>query len=70
MRRLTRLRKFENHAHLVAVYIVFYNVCKIHIKALRIMPAMKTGLFDTVRDAEWIGKLTDERAPKFGNRAP
>jgi hypothetical protein len=47
MRRFTRLtnafsKKFENHAHMVAIYTVWYNWCRIH-KTLRIMPAMTAG---------------------------
>jgi len=67
MRRFTRLtngfsKKFENHAHMVAIYTVFYNFCKIH-KTLRVTPAMETGLSDTVRNAEWIVGLMDARKP-------
>lgn len=70
MRRFTRLtnafsKKFENHAHMVALYTVFYNFCRIH-KTLRVTPAMEAGLSDTVRDMEWICELIDARAPKPG----
>lgn len=74
MRRFTRLtnafsKKFENHAHMVALYTVFYNFCKIH-KTLRVTPAMEAGLSDTVRDFEWIAELIEARAPKPGPRGP
>ena len=54
MRRYTRLtnafsKKFENHCHMVALYTVFYNFCRIH-KTLRVTPAMEAGLSDTVHD--------------------
>lgn len=70
MRRFTRLtnafsKKFENHAHMVALYTVFYNFCRIH-KSLRVTPAMEAGLSDTVRDMERVCKLIDARAPKPG----
>ena len=70
MRRFTRLtnafsKKFENHAHMVALYTVFYNFCKIH-KSLRITPAMEAGLSDTLKDFEWIVGLVDAAAPKVG----
>lgn len=70
MRRFTRLtngfsKKFENHAHMVALYTVFYNFLKIH-KTLRVTPAMEAGLSDTVRDFDWIVGLIDARAPKPG----
>lgn len=70
MRRFTRLtnafsKKFENHAHMVALYTVFYNFCKIH-KTLRVSPAMESGLSDTLKDFEWIVSLVDAAAPKVG----
>jgi len=74
MRRFTRLtnafsKKFENHVHMVALYTVFYNFCRIH-KTLRVTPAMEAGLSDTVRDMEWVCELIDARAPKLGRRGP
>jgi len=74
MRRFTRLtnafsKKFENHAHMVALYTVFYNFCKIH-KSLRVTPAIEAGICDTVRDFAWIVELIDARAPKPGPRGP
>jgi IS1 family transposase len=70
MRRFTRLtngfsKKFENHAHMVALYTVFYNFCRIH-KTLRVTPAMEAGLSDTVHDLEWIAKMVEAQAPKPG----
>lgn len=52
MRRFTRLtngfsKKVENHAHMVALYSVWYNWMKVH-KTLRVTPAMEAGLADTV----------------------
>lgn len=74
MRRFTRLtngfsKKFENHVHMVSLYTVFYNFCKIH-KTLRVTPAMEAGLSDTLRNFEWIGELIDARARKPGRRGP
>jgi IS1 family transposase len=51
-RRFTRLtnafsKKFENHAHMVAIYAVWYNFLRIH-KTLRVTPAMAAGLSQTV----------------------
>ena len=53
-RRFTRLtnafsKKFENHAHMVAIYAVWYNWLRIH-KTLRVTPAMAAGLSQTVMD--------------------
>lgn len=70
MRRFTRLtnafsKKFESHAHMVALYTVFYNFCRIH-KTLRVTPAMEAGLTDHVWDMEEVIVVMDERAPKPG----
>ncbi len=70
MRRFTRLtnafsKKFENHAHMVALYTVFYNFCRIH-KTLRVSPAMEAGLSNTLRDMEWIADMVEAAAPKPG----
>jgi IS1 family transposase len=51
-RRFTRLtnafsKKFENHAHMVAIYAVWYNFLRIH-KTLRVTPAMAANLSQTV----------------------
>ena len=51
-RRFTRLtnafsKKFENHAHMVAIYAVWYNFLRIHT-TLRVTPAMAANLSQTV----------------------
>ncbi len=48
MRRFTRLtnafsKKLENHAHMVALYALWYNFVRIH-KTLRVTPAMAAGI--------------------------
>ena len=68
MRRFTRLtngfsKKVENHAAMVALYMVFYNFCRVH-KSLRVTPAMEAGLADHVWDMEEVVAVMDERAPK------
>ncbi len=70
MRRFTRLtnafsKKFENHMHMVALYTVFCNFCRIH-KTLRVTPAMEAGLTDRVWDMEEIVTAMDAVAPKPG----
>jgi IS1 family transposase len=52
MRRYTRLtngfsKKFENHAHQVALYFFHYNFCRVH-SSLRVTPAMEAGITDHV----------------------
>jgi IS1 family transposase len=56
MRRFTRLtngfsKKLENHGHMVALYFMHYNFCRVH-KTLRVTPAMEAGLTDHVWDVE------------------
>jgi IS1 family transposase len=58
MRRFTRLtngfsKKLENHGHMVALYFMHYNFCRIH-KTLRVTPAMEAGLTDRVWSLEEI----------------
>jgi hypothetical protein len=48
MRRFTRLtnafsKKLENHAHMVALYALWYNFVRVH-KTLRTSPAMAAGI--------------------------
>lgn len=68
MRRFTRLtngfsKKIDNHIHMLSLYFVHYNFCRIH-KTLKVTPAMEAGISDTLHDAEWIVGLMDARAPK------
>ena len=68
MRRFTRLtngfsRKAENHAHMVALYSVFYNWTKIH-KTLRVTPAMAAGLSDKVFEmTDLVALIEQAEAP-------
>ena len=71
-RRFTRLtnafsNKFENHAHMVAIYAVWYNLLRIHT-TLRVTPAMAAGLSDTVMKWAQIVEAmdADQPAPKRG----
>lgn len=70
MRRFTRLtngfsKKLENHIHMLSLYFVHYNFCRIH-KTLKVTPAMEAGLSDTMHSMEWIVGLIDavEAEPK------
>ena len=54
MRRYTRLtnafsKKLENHAHAVALFMIYYNFCKLH-KAHRLTPAMAAGVTERLWD--------------------
>lgn len=66
-RRFTRLtnafsKKFENHAHMVAIYAVWYNFLRIH-KTLRVTPSMAAGLSETVMDWPDIIEAMDAGQP-------
>ena len=74
MLRFTRLtnafsKKVENHIHMLSLYFVHYNFCRIH-KTLRMSPAMAAGIDNTLHDMEWIVGLMDARASKPGPRGP
>ena len=74
MRRFTRLtngfsKKVENHRHMVALYFLHYNFCRMH-KTLRMTPAMAAGIDSTLHDVEWIVDLIEARQPKPGLRGP
>jgi IS1 family transposase len=67
MRRFTRLtngfsKKFENHAHQVALYFFHYNFCRVH-KTLRVTPAMEAGLTDHIWTLEELCSLLPENKP-------
>jgi IS1 family transposase len=61
MRRFTRLtnafsKKIENHGHMIALYFMHYNFCRVH-KTLRVTPAMEAGLTDHVWEIEELLNL-------------
>lgn len=66
MRRFTRLtngfsKKVESHAHMVALYAVWYNFVRIH-KTLRVAPAMAAGVSDRLWSMEDVVALLHARA--------
>jgi len=74
MRRFTRLtnafsKKFENHAHMVALYTVWYNFVRQH-KTLRVSPAMAANLTDRLWSMEDVAMLVGATVPKLGKRGP
>ena len=65
MRRFTRLtnafsKKLENHAHMVALYALWYNFVRIH-KTLRTTPAMAAGIESRLWSMEDVVRLVKER---------
>ncbi|CAJ0878077.1 hypothetical protein AMST5_02936 [freshwater sediment metagenome] len=63
-RRLTNAfsKNFESHAHIVAIYAVWYNWIRIH-KTLRVTPAMAAGISKTVMSWEQIVEALDADQP-------
>ena len=75
-RRFTRLtnahsKKFENHAHMVALYALWYNFVRMH-KTLRMTPAMAAGVEKWLWSMEDVVAVIDEQAerhaPRLGDR--
>lgn len=74
LRRFTRLtngfsKKFENHAHMVALYTVWYNFVKLH-KAHRMSPAMAAAVSDRLWSMEDIAALVEAAAFAVSKRGP
>ncbi|MFM7403373.1 MAG: IS1 family transposase [Erythrobacter sp.] len=74
MRRFTRLtnafsKKVENHAHAVALHMMYYNFVRIH-KTLRVSPAMAAGVSDRLWDIADIALLVEAAEAKPGKRGP
>jgi hypothetical protein len=66
-RRFTRLtnahsKKVENHAHAVALHMMFYNFGRVH-SSLRVTPAMEAGVADHVWSLEEIAAMGMSQAP-------
>ena len=74
MRRFTRLtnafsKKFESHAHMVALYTVWYNFVRVH-KTLRMSPAMAAGISDRLWSMEDIAALIEANEAPAKKRGP
>jgi IS1 family transposase len=66
MRRFTRLtnafsKKLENHAHMVALYALWYNFVRIH-KTLRTSPTMAAGIASRLWSMEDVVALVDAQS--------
>lgn len=74
MRRFTTLavgfsKKFENHCHMVALYVVWYNFVKMH-KTLKTTPALAAGVSDRLWSMEDVVALIDAREASPKKRGP
>jgi hypothetical protein len=70
MRRFTRLtngfsKKAENHGHMLAIYYMYYNFCRVH-QTLRVTPAMEAVLSDHVWNAAELVALLECRSILHG----
>jgi hypothetical protein len=66
MRRFIRLtnafsKKLENHAHMVALYALWYNFVRVH-KTLRMSPAMAAGIETRLWSMEDVARLCEPQA--------
>jgi hypothetical protein len=66
MRRFPRLtngfsKKLENQGHMVALYFMHYNYCRVH-KTIRVTPAMQAGLTDHVWELDELLSLVNRKA--------
>ncbi|MFA5058040.1 MAG: hypothetical protein WC485_08000, partial [Opitutaceae bacterium] len=56
-------KKVENHEHMLALFMMYYNFCRIH-QSLRVTPAMQAGITDRVWEIqEIIAFFTEEARP-------
>ncbi|TCM06826.1 IS1 family transposase [Sphingomonas sp. PP-CC-3G-468] len=74
MRRFTRVtnaftKKVENHAHAVALHMMYYNFVRIH-KTKRITPAMAAGVADRLWQIADITKLIEDAEAAPAKRGP
>jgi hypothetical protein len=70
MRRFTRLtngfsKKMENHGHMLAIYYLYYNFCRVH-QTLRVTPAMEAGLAHHVWTLSELVALLEKRSILYG----
>ena len=74
MRRFTRLtnafsKKVENHAHAVALHMMYYNFVRLH-KTLRVTPAMAAGVSDRLWEIADIAKMVEDAETRPAKRGP
>ena len=72
MRRFTRptsafSKKLENHAHMVALYALWYNFIRVH-KTLRMSAAMAAGIETRLWSMEDVMAMIDEQAERSAPR--
>lgn len=55
-------KKLENHAHVLAIYFIHYNLVRMH-QTLRCSPAMAAGVTATLWSQEDMSKMLERPAP-------
>jgi hypothetical protein len=75
MRRFTRLtnafsKKIENHAHMVALYTVWYNFVKQHKSLKGLSPAMAAVVAGKLWEMTDLAEMIAATLPKPGKRGP
>lgn len=73
-RRFTRLtnahsKKYANHVYALALFFMHYNFVRVH-KALRMSPAMASGIMDVLWSMEDIAERVDARVNTAKPRGP
>jgi hypothetical protein len=67
--RIGYSKKLENHAHMVALYAVWYNFVKTH-KAHKLSPAMAAGVTDKLWSMEDLAGMIEAAQPAPAKRGP
>ena len=52
-------KKFENHVHMVSLYFLHYNFCRVH-QTIRCTPAMEAGITRELHDMESLAELIEK----------
>ena len=60
-------KKLTNHAHMVALYALWYNFVRMH-KTLRMTPAMAAGIETRLWSMEDVVAIIDEHADRHAPR--
>jgi len=56
-------KKIDNHRHMIALYFMYCNFCRVH-QTLRVAPAMEAGLADHVWIVEELVQLLPDPITK------
>jgi hypothetical protein len=54
-------KKLENHEHMLAIYFLYYNFCRVH-QTLRVTPAMEAGISNHVWGIQELVELLESKS--------